>query len=68
MNAFKRIDIERFKQARLKEVKKVTINVDIRGIKAAFSWAHKYDLIDRHPFKGEDFLFDAKSTETGVYR
>lgn len=61
MDAYKRIDMERFKQARLREVNKTTINIDMRGIKAAFSWAYKYDLIDRHPFKGQDFLFDTRS-------
>ncbi|MGM0582736.1 MAG: tyrosine-type recombinase/integrase [Bacteroidota bacterium] len=61
MDAYKRIDIERFKQKRLSEVSKETINVDIRGIKAAFSWAYKYNLIDRHPFKGQDFLFEVNS-------
>lgn len=63
MDAYKRIDMERFKQARLKEVKKTTINVDMRGIKAAFTWAYKYDLIDKNPFKGQDFLFDVESTK-----
>lgn len=61
MDAYRRIDMERFKQVRLRDVGKVTINVDIRAIKTAFSWAYKYDLIDRHPFKGQDFLFDTES-------
>jgi site-specific recombinase XerD len=63
MHAFKRIDMERFKQARLKKAKKTTINIEIRSIKAAFNWAYKYDLIDRTPFKGQDFMFDVKSSK-----
>lgn len=64
MDAYRRIDIERYKQKRLKDgVKKVTVNIEIRGIKAAFNWAFKYNLIDCNPFKGQDFMFDVKTNK-----
>jgi len=59
MDAYKRIDMERYKQQRLSEgIRKTTINIELRSIKAAFSWAYKYDLIDRTPYKGQHFMFD----------
>jgi site-specific recombinase XerD len=42
-------------------IKKTTINIELRAIKAAFSWAWKYDFLEKHPFKGQAFLFDAKA-------
>lgn len=30
------------------------------AIKAAFSWAYRYDLTDNHPFKGRGLLFETK--------
>jgi len=64
MDAYKRIDMERYKQTRLKEgIKKTTANIEMRSIKVAFSWAYKYDLTDNNPFKGQDFMFDAKQTK-----
>jgi site-specific recombinase XerD len=61
MEAFRRLDIEHYKQQRLKQVKKITINIEIRSIKAAFNWAYKYEFIDRNPYIGQDFMFDVKS-------
>ena len=63
LSQYKRIDIEKYKHHRLKSdgVRKVTINIEIRGIKAAFSWAYKHDILDKHPLKGQGFLFDAKA-------
>ncbi|MDR8392254.1 tyrosine-type recombinase/integrase [Aliifodinibius sp. S!AR15-10] len=43
------------------DVRKTTINIELRSIKAAFSWAYKNDYLDKHPYKGQDFMFDAKS-------
>jgi len=64
MDAYRRIDIVRFKQIRINEgITKVTANIEMRSVKAAFNWAYKYDLIDKNPFKGQDFMFDAKKTK-----
>ena len=62
MDAYRLIDIERYKQRRLSEdIQKTTINIEMRSIKAAFSWAFKYNLIDRTPYKGQHFMFDVES-------
>jgi len=63
LSQYKRIDIEKYKHHRLESdgVRKVTINIEIRGIKAAFSWAYKHDILEKHPLKGQGFLFDVKA-------
>ena len=43
-------------------IKKTTINIELRSIKAAFSWAYKQDYITHFAFKGQEYLFDAPST------
>ncbi|NBC65657.1 MAG: tyrosine-type recombinase/integrase [Bacteroidetes bacterium] len=59
---YQRMDIEKYKQQRLEEgIRKITINIEIRGIKAAFSWAYKHDILEKHPLKGQGFLFDTKA-------
>lgn len=62
MNQYKRIDLKRYKQYRHNKegIRKTTINIEIRSIKAAFNLACNYVLIDKTPFKGKDFLFDVK--------
>lgn len=62
MNQYKRIDLERYKQVRHNKegIRKTTINIEIRSIKAAFNWAYNYDLIGKNPFKGNGFMFDVK--------
>lgn len=61
MDQYKRIDLERYKLQRLDEdVCKTTVNIEVRSIKAAFSWANKYDIIAKTPYKGNEFLFDVK--------
>lgn len=63
LSQYKSIDIEKYKHHRLEHdgVRKVTINIEIRGIKAAFSWAYKHDILEKHPLKGQGFLFDVKA-------
>ena len=61
-----RIDAYKNAQKKIKQIvarheKKITINIEIRGIKAAFSWAYKHDILEKHPLKGQGFLFDAKA-------
>ena len=43
-------------------IKKTTINIELRSIKAAFSWAYKQDYITHFAFKGQEYMFDAPST------
>lgn len=45
------------------DVRKTTINIELRSIKAAFSWAYKNDYVERFAFKGQEFLFDARTTK-----
>jgi len=61
--AYSKTDIQKYKVKRFdkEDIKKTTINIELRSIKAAFSWAYKNDYLDKHPFKGQDFLFKAKS-------
>jgi len=61
--AYTRKDMQHFKITRFdqEEIKKTTINIEMRSIKAAFSWAYKNDYLDRHPFKGQDFMFDTEA-------
>lgn len=43
-------------------IKKTTINIELRSIKAAFSWAYKQDYITHFAFKGQEYMFDVPST------
>lgn len=62
MHQYQRIDLQRYKQLRHSKegIRKTTINIEIRSIKAAFNWAYKFDLIARNPFKGTGFMFEVK--------
>lgn len=44
-------------------VKKTTVNIELRAIKAGFYWAFKNDYIERFAFKGQDYLFNVSSTK-----
>ncbi|MEX0844658.1 MAG: site-specific integrase [Balneolaceae bacterium] len=61
--AYSKTDIQQYKITRFdsEDIKKTTINIEMRSIKAAFSWAYKNDYLERHPFKGQDFMFDSKT-------
>lgn len=61
--AYSKTDIQKYKVKRFdkEDIKKTTINIELRSIKAAFSWAYKNNYLDKHPFKGQDFLFKTKS-------
>jgi site-specific recombinase XerD len=50
------VDIEKFKIARLKTVKPVSVNIELRMLKAAFGYAVKWGLIEKSPFKGASFV------------
>lgn len=41
-------------------VRKTTINIELRAIKAAFSWAYKNDYVDHFAFKGQEYLFETR--------
>lgn len=43
-------------------IRKATINIELRSIKAAFSWAFKNEFIPRNPYKGQSMLFKVQST------
>jgi len=45
-------DVEKFKQLRANEVKHVTLNIDLRTLRAAFNYAKRLKLIDENPFHG----------------
>lgn len=56
---YKRSDIQDYKLQRLEEnIKKTTINIEMRSIKAGFSWAEKNEYLLKSAFKGQDFMFD----------
>lgn len=44
-------------------VRKTTINIELRAIKAAFSWAYKNDYVDHFAFKGQEYLFETRVTK-----
>lgn len=60
--AYSKADIQQYKISRFdkEDIKKTTINIELRSIKAAFSWAYKNDYLEHHPYKGQDFLFDTR--------
>jgi len=45
------------------QVEKTTINIELRSIKACFSWAVKNDFLVKNPYQGQDILLDAKVTK-----
>jgi len=45
------LDIERFKLIRSKEVKPVTVNIDLRILRAAFNHARRLRLLNENPFE-----------------
>lgn len=45
-------DLEEYKIERNKEVKKTSVNIDLRSIRAFLSWLFQYHYIDSNPFKG----------------
>ncbi|HKJ34259.1 MAG TPA: site-specific integrase [Balneolales bacterium] len=63
LNAYNRFDLETFKIHRAGKDgwRKTTINIEMRAIKAVFSRAYYWDLIDRHPFRGVDYFFKTHS-------
>jgi len=63
LDEYDRKMISKYKIHRLdkEDIAKTTINIEIRSIKAAFSWAYKNDFVQNHPYKGQDFMFKTKS-------
>jgi integrase/recombinase XerD len=45
-------DIEAFKQKRIKEVSPVSLNIELRMLKAAFSWGIRMEMLESSPFRG----------------
>lgn len=60
INDYKRSDIQNYKMHRLNidGVKKTTINIELRSIKAGFNWGLKNEYLQKHPFRGLDFMFE----------
>ena len=50
------MDIESYKAFRLKSVSAVTVNIELRSIKAFFGLAYRWDVILKHPFKAVTML------------
>lgn len=63
ISAYSRKDIQHYKITRYdaEGIQKTTTNIELRSVKAAFSWAYKNDYLEKHPFKGQDFMFEVKS-------
>ena len=63
LQSYSRSQIHDYKIQRFDKegIKKTTINIELRSIKAAFSWAYKNDYLEKFHFKGQEFLFDAPS-------
>ncbi|MDR8392220.1 tyrosine-type recombinase/integrase [Aliifodinibius sp. S!AR15-10] len=63
LDGYKRSDINKYKLHRYDKegIRKTTINIELRSIKTAFTWAYKNDFLDNNPYKGLGFLFDVKS-------
>lgn len=51
------VTIEEFKTVRLKQVAKSSVNVDLRSLKAVFSLALSWNIIEKNPVKGVRLLF-----------
>ncbi|MAO64827.1 MAG: hypothetical protein CL666_07480 [Balneola sp.] len=62
VNDYKRSDIQDYKLYRMENegIKKTTINIELRSIKAGFNWGLKNEYIERHPFKSQDYMFEVK--------
>jgi len=65
LQAYSRSHIHDYKIIRFDTdgIQKTTINIELRSIKAAFSWAYKNDFLDKFQFKGQEFLFDAPTSK-----
>lgn len=63
LEAYKRSHIEEYKNHRFDKdgVKKTTINIELRSIKAAFNWAYKQEFILKTIFKGQRCLFNVQN-------
>lgn len=44
-------------------VRKTTVNIELRSIKAGFYWAFKNDYTERFALKGQEYLFNVSSTK-----
>jgi integrase len=52
----KAIDIDAYKSFRLKKICPVTVNIELRTLKAFFNQAIKWDLLELNPFRSLRFL------------
>jgi integrase len=52
LTEYRPFDIEAYKSRRAKSVLPTSVNVDLRMLKAMFSVAVKWDLLEKSPFKG----------------
>lgn len=64
MEAYNKSHLNEYKNHRYSKdgIKKTTINIELRSIKAAFNWAFKHDYMTRFSFKGQHYMFDVPST------
>ncbi len=60
LRKIRRVDIERFRAKRLETCKVASVNLDLRQIKAFFSWCYGMEFIPRSPFVGVKISTDEK--------
>lgn len=60
IQAYRRNHIEQYKNHRFDKdgIKKTTINLEVRSIKAAFNWAYKQEFVEKSIFRGQQCLFN----------
>lgn len=63
LQAYKKTHLNEYKIFRFTNegIKKTTINIELRSIKAAFSWAYKNDYTTHFAFKGQAYMFKVQS-------
>jgi len=63
IQAYRRNHIEEYKNHRFDKdgVKKTTINLEVRSIKAAFNWAYKQEFVEKSIFRGQQCLFNVQN-------
>ncbi|MDR9409989.1 MAG: site-specific integrase [Balneolaceae bacterium] len=62
LKAYKLSDLQYYKVHRFEkeQIKKTTINIELRSVKAAFNWAYKNEYVDKFSFRGQEYMFKTK--------
>jgi site-specific recombinase XerD len=64
----KSFDIDNYKASRLKKVSPITVNIELRTLKAFFNQAVKWDIVEKNPFKNIKLLKIAERTPVFLNR